>query len=100
MDNILLSRTPSGFLAALELADTSLALSLCVHSRGGNSNRVKATLAVFLISGLQHELLVSLAIGRITGHQTAFFMLNALGVIASPAMERFGRRGILARSLM
>ncbi len=100
MDNILLSRTPADFWRRWSWPIHLWLYRYVYIPCGGNSNRVKATLAVFLISGLQHELLVFLAIGRITGHQTAFFMLNALGVLASPAMERFGRRGIFARLLM
>lgn len=100
MENILLSRTPAEFWRRWSWPIHLWLYRYVYLPCGGNSNRVRATLAVFLISGLQHELLVALAIGRVTGHQTAFFMLNGLGAIASPAMERFARRGILARSLV
>jgi hypothetical protein len=100
MNNILLSRTPAEFWRRWSWPIHLWLYRYVYIPCGGNSNPVRATLAVFLISGLQHELLVALAIGRVTGHQTAFFMLNAFGVIASPTMERFARRGILAQSLM
>jgi MBOAT, membrane-bound O-acyltransferase family len=100
MDNILLSRTPADFWRRWSWPIHIWLYRYVYVPAGGNPNRVKATLATFLISGLQHELLVVLAIGRATGHQTAFFMLNAIGVIASPTMERFARRGILAQSLV
>jgi len=100
MDNILLSRTPADFWRRWSWPIHLWLYRYVYVPAGGNAHRLKATLSAFLISGLQHELLVFLAIGRITGHQTAFFMLNAFGVIASPAMERFARRGILAQSLM
>jgi hypothetical protein len=100
MNNILLSRTPAEFWQRWSWPIHLWLYRYVYVPAGGNSHRTRATLLVFLISGLQHELLVALAIGRVTGHQTAFFMLNALGVLASPAMERFARRGLLAKSLM
>jgi hypothetical protein len=100
MDNILLSRTPADFWRRWSWPIHLWLYRYVYVPAGGTTHRVKATLAAFLISGLLHELLVVLAIGRATGHQTAFFMLSALGVIASPTMERFARRGILAQSLM
>jgi hypothetical protein len=100
MDNILLSRTPADFWRRWSWPIHLWLYRYVYVPAGGNPHRLRATFSTFLISGLQHELLVFLAIGRITGHQTAFFMLNAVGVIASPAMERFARRGILAQSLM
>jgi hypothetical protein len=57
----------------------------------------RGTLLVFLVSGLLHEFIAGLAIGRLTGHQMIFFMLSAAGVLLSPALGKLERRGSLPR---
>ena len=37
---------------------------------------------------------------RVTGHQTAFFLLSGLGVIASPQFERLARWGMPGEIVM
>lgn len=46
----------------------------------GRHHPVRGTLAAFLVSGLIHEYLFSLAVGRVQGLQLAFFLLQGLAV--------------------
>jgi len=98
VDHILLSRTPAEFWRRWSWPIHLWLYRYVYIPAGGNPHRLRATLAVFVMSSLQHEYLAFSAIGRVTGHQTLFFMLNGLGVLASPAMKRFARRGIVAQA--
>jgi hypothetical protein len=60
---------------------------------GGRRRAVAAVLAVFAFSAILHEVLAFVAIGRVTGHQSAFFGVSAAGVLASPMLEGIGRCG-------
>jgi hypothetical protein len=91
-DNILLSRTPADFWRRWSWPIHGWLVRYVYHFNGGRRNHVRATLLVFLISGVGHELLFFAALGRATGHQMLFFLLNAPAVLASPALERFGQR--------
>ena len=58
----------------------------------------QATLAVFLVSGLLHELMFAIATSAFTGYQLAFFLLQAPAVIASPPLHRLAeQRGITGK---
>jgi hypothetical protein len=54
---------------------------------GGKSNRAKAVLLTFAVSGIVHEYVFGIGIGRITGYQMGFFMIQGLGVayVSSPS---------------
>jgi hypothetical protein len=67
---------------------------------GGKRHVVRAVLAAFAVSGLLHELLAYAAIGRVTWHQTLYFMISALGVLASPGLEWLGQLGLIGQILM
>jgi hypothetical protein len=67
---------------------------------GGKQRAVVAVLAVFAFSGILHEVLAFVALGRITGHQSAFFGVSAVGVLASPLLEGIGRYGIIGGALI
>ena len=47
---------------------------------GGRRHPVRATLLVFAVSGLLHEYCFGVAIGRVQGYQTAFFLLQGVAV--------------------
>jgi hypothetical protein len=67
---------------------------------GGRVHPVAATVVVFLVSGLAHELMAGVGLGRLTGHQTAFFLVSSLGVMASPQLERLARWGLAGEIVM
>ncbi len=99
VDRIYLSRTPAEFWRRWSWP---MHLWLYRHvyiPAGGKRHHVRATLAAFLASGLLHELLAAIVIGRVTGHQTLFFMLSAAGVLASPVLEKLSAHGALLENV-
>ena len=99
-DAILLSRTPADFWRRWSWPIHAWLRQYAYLPAGGTRHHVRATLWVFLVSGLCHELLFFLVTGRVRGHQTLFFMISALGVLASPALERFARRRGIAGEVL
>jgi len=47
---------------------------------GGKSNRVRAVLLTFAVSGVAHEYAFGIGLGRLTGYQMTFFMMQGLAV--------------------
>jgi hypothetical protein len=103
VDNILLSRTPADFWRRWSWPIHLWLYRYVYLPTGGNRRPVLSVLVVFFASGVLHEVLVLAGLGRITGHQTLYFMISALGVLASPALERLASRGpsgnVLARAM-
>jgi hypothetical protein len=95
MDRIWLSRTPADFWRRWSWP-IHLWLYLYVYLPcGGRRRAVRSLLAVFAVSGLLHEVSAFVAVGRVTGHQSAFFGVSAAGVLASPVLEGIARRGVV-----
>jgi hypothetical protein len=99
-DNILASRTPADFWRRWSWPPHTSIYRYIYQPLGGRAHHIRATMAVFLVSGVAHEGLAFAAIGRITGHQTLFFLLSGLGVLASPALERLATFGLAGQVLM
>ena len=99
VDNILLSRSPAEFWRRWSWPMHAWLYRYVYVPAGGKPHRVRATLMVFFVSGLMHECLAALAIGRVTGHQTLFFMVSAVGVLISPALERIEERGVIPNAM-
>jgi hypothetical protein len=57
-----------------------------------SAGAVRATLAAFLLSGLLHELVISLPAGGGYGLPTAYFLLQGCGVIAQHSTTGSQRR--------
>ena len=93
-DNILLARTPADFWRRWSWPIHGWLMRYGYHSdiAGGRPHHVRATILVFLVSGVGHEILFFAALGRATGHQTLFFLASAPAVLASGPMERFAHR--------
>ncbi|MBW3563701.1 MAG: hypothetical protein KY459_03145 [Acidobacteria bacterium] len=53
-------------------------------------SRTTAVLAAFAVSGIAHEYIFSIAIGRVEGYQTAFFLLQGLAVAATAGWKPAG----------
>lgn len=60
---------------------------------GGPRHPTRGVLLVFLVSGLIHELMFGIAIGRFDGSQLVFFVLQAPGVWISEYFKPLIRRG-------
>lgn len=54
---------------------------------GGFRAPVRATFVVFAVSALMHEYIFSIALMKVEGYQTAFFLLQGLGAIATLRMK-------------
>jgi hypothetical protein len=63
-------------------------------SAGGLRHPARATLVVFGLSALIHEYLFSIAIGRVQGYQTAFFLLQGFAVAATARVKARGRTAV------
>ena len=100
IDNICLSRTPAEFWRRWGWSVHLWLYRYVFMPAGGRAKAIRATLLVFFVSSILHEILFAVAIGRVTGHQTIFFMLNALGVLASPALKRLEEFGLIGNLLM
>jgi hypothetical protein len=100
IDNILLSRTPADFWRRWSWPMHAWLYRYVYLPSGGRRHLVRAVLAVFFVNGLMHEAVAFVAIGRVTGHQTLYFMVSALGVLASPALERLSSFGWAGEALM
>ena len=64
-------------------------------SAGGLRHPARATLVVFGLSALIHEYLFSIAIGRVQGYQTAFFLIQGLAVAATARVKGMGWQAAL-----
>lgn len=58
---------------------------------GGGRAPIRAIAGTFLVSGLFHELMFSIALSRFTGYQMAFFLLQIPAVLLSPFWDRLTR---------
>lgn len=63
---------------------------------GGIRRPVRATLLAFLVSGLLHEYVFTLAVGEVQGYQTTFFLLQGAGVVATARLRPPAALGIPA----
>ena len=99
-DNILLSRTPADFWRRWSWPIHLWLYRYVYEPSGAKRHHGRAVLTVFLVSGLLHEVLAGVAIGRVTGHQTLYFMTSALGVLASPMLLRLERFGVMGEIAM
>jgi len=99
VDHIFLARTPAEFWRRWSWPMHQWLYRHVYLPAGGKLHHVRATLLVFFVSGLLHELIAALAIGRVTGHQMLFFMLSAVGVLLSPALEKLQQHGLFGQTL-
>ena len=86
MDNPFAARTPADFWRRYnrpvhQFFQEDLFKPAAGVSRGRRAAVVPATLATFLVSAAVHEYVFSVAVGRVDGYQTAFFLLQGLAVV-------------------
>lgn len=69
------------------------------RAAGGRRRPARAMALVFLFSGLYHELMFGIATSRFDGSQLAFFLTQAPAALASGRIERWVRKGGIARKI-
>jgi hypothetical protein len=97
VDNVVFALTPAEFWRRWSWPIHTWLFRHVFIPVGGRHYFFRATLAVFLASALMHEVMAFVGLGRMTGHWTLCFLLATLGVLASPVLESFARRGIAAQ---
>lgn len=99
-DQILASRTPADFWRRWTWVTHAYLWRYVYLPLGGRRRHIRAVMGVFIVSALVHEFLFAIVLGRATGHQTLFFLISGVGVLASPLLERLGQRGWAGQALM
>lgn len=87
-----LARTPADFWRRYNRRVGTWLYRFVFVPAGGRAHKARAVLITFFVNGLIHEYVFGIGQGRIDGYQLTFFMLQGLGVLASPALEALGRR--------
>lgn len=76
----LLARTPAEFWRRYNRIMSRFLQVDVFGPSGGRRHPVRGTLVAFLVSGVLHEYMFSIAVGRLQGYQLAFFLVQGLGV--------------------
>lgn len=95
MDNPFAARTPADFWRRYNRPVHEFLQEDVFKPVGGVRHPVRATVAAFVVSALIHEFVFSVAVGRVQGYQTAFFLLQGLAVAATGRIKPRGWRGAL-----
>jgi D-alanyl-lipoteichoic acid acyltransferase DltB (MBOAT superfamily) len=91
MDLPLLARTPADFWRRYNRPLQQFFHADVFRPAGGLRSPIRATLLVFALSAAIHEYIFGMAIGRVQGYQTAFFMLQGCAVAATIKIKPEGR---------
>jgi len=97
MRRILLSRTPAEFWLRYNTRVHMWLIRNVFRRAGAARHPVRGVVIVFFVSALFHEIAFDIALSRVDGYQLVFFLLQIPAVLASPALERFSKRGLPAR---
>jgi hypothetical protein len=92
MDNPFAARTPADFWRRYNRPVHQFLNEDVFKPLGGVRHPVRATVAAFAVSALIHEFVFTVAVGRIQGYQTAFFLLQGLAVAATSWIKPRGWR--------
>ena len=90
-----IARTPAEFWRRYNLVLGQFFHEDVFRTAGGRRAPVRATLVTFAVSGVLHEALFTLAIGRIQGYQLAFFLLQGAAVAATLRLRPRGWKGVI-----
>ncbi len=90
MANPLAARTPADFWRRYNRNMHQFFFKDVFLSAGGLRAPVRATLIVFILSAVIHEYLFSIAIGRVQGYQTAFFLIQGVAAAATARIKVSG----------
>lgn len=92
VDRALFARSPAEFWSRYNRVVGDWLRRWVFLPAGGRRRPVRAVLLTFFVSGALHEYFFLIPTGEVRGWQLAFFMLQALGVLASPPLDRLARR--------
>jgi hypothetical protein len=95
MGNPFVARTPADFWRRYNRPMHQFFWEDVFKPVGGLRAPVRATLLVFAVSAVMHEYIFGIAIGRVQGYQTAFFLLQGAAVAATARVKARGWRAIL-----
>jgi hypothetical protein len=95
MDHPLAARTPADFWRRYNRNMYQFFWKDVFVYAGGLRAPIRATLLVFVLSAMIHEYLFSIAIGRVQGYQTAFFLIQGVAAAATAGIKARGRGAVL-----
>jgi hypothetical protein len=95
MDNPFASTTPADFWRRYNRPAQQFFLEDVFKPLGGIRRPIRAALATFAVSGLLHEYLFDITVGRIQGYQMAFFLTQGVAVILTARIRPNGWRRIV-----
>ncbi len=96
MDNPIAARTPAEFWRRYNRNMQQFFWLNVFRPFGGVRAPVRTTLLVFALSAVMHEYVFAVAMGRVQGYQTAFFLLQGLAVALTGGFKPRGWRAIPA----
>jgi hypothetical protein len=85
-----LARTPADFWRRYNLPMQQFFYEDVFKPSGGLRAPVRATLLTFAVSAVIHEYIFGIALGRVQGYQTAFFLLQGAAVAATARVKPRG----------
>ena len=94
MDNPFAARTPADFWMRYNRPAGQFFHEDVFKPLGGLRSPVRATLGTFAVSAVLHEYIFWIAVGRVQGYQTAFFLLQGLVVAATRKVRPRGWRAV------
>jgi hypothetical protein len=94
MRNPFAARTPADFWRRYNRPAQQFLQEDIFLPLGGLRRPIRATLATFAISAFVHEYVFDIAVGRIQGYQTAFFLVQGLAVAATVRVKPKGWRAV------
>ncbi len=93
--NIFLARTPADFWRRYNRSVLQFFYENLFKRVGGMRHPVRGTLIVFAASSVLHEYVFGAAIGAIQGLQTAFFMIQGVGVVLTLRVRPRGGAAVM-----
>jgi hypothetical protein len=90
MDNPFASETPADFWRRYNRPAQQFFLEDVFKPIGGIRRPIRGTMATFLVSGLIHEYLFIISVGRVRGYQVAFFLIQGVAVVLTMGLQPRG----------
>ena len=93
-DAPLLAVTPADFWRRYNRVFTQYFYENVFKRAGGRRSPAAVTILIFLLSAAMHEYVFGIAIGRVQGFQTAFFLVQGMAVAATLRVRPKGRLAV------